>query len=231
MFMNDYSSSTTPQRHQPAAENSWVGVSRWLRTVGRTVQGHLLLLGGVVLLLWLIEAADQLIWQESLDFFGIRPHTMSGLRHILFAPFLHRGFGHLLANTVPFFLLGWLVLLRGVGEFLFVSFLSALISGAGIWLFGMADTIHIGMSGVIFGYLGFLLARGYFERSAFAIVLAIVVGLLYGSMVWGVLPLQPNISWLGHLFGLLGGGVAAYFLANRQSTVQRHDTTDQGAHR
>ncbi|MEZ4614833.1 MAG: rhomboid family intramembrane serine protease [Caldilineaceae bacterium] len=108
-----------------------------------------------------------------------------------------------MANTLPFLLLGWFVMLRGVGEFILVSLIAGLISGAGIWLFGAPDTIHIGMSGVIFGYLGFLLGRGYFERSAIAIGLAFLVGLLYGSMIWGVFPIQPNISWQGHLFGLL----------------------------
>lgn len=219
--MNEYPYSPSSQKDRTSTEYPWGNIGLWLRAVGRAVQGHLLILGALVLLLWLIEGADQLIWRESLDFFGIRPRTMSGLRHILFAPFLHRGFGHLIANTVPFFFLGWLVLLRGVGEFIWVSLIAGVVSGAGIWLFGMADTIHIGMSGVIFGYLGFLLARGYFERSPFAVALAIVVGLLYGSMVWGVLPLQPNISWLGHLFGLIGGNIAAYFLANRTEVSSR----------
>lgn len=202
-------------RVEPRTGDSWDSTEHWLRRIRRVVQNQLLVLGLLLFLLWFIESADQFIWRERLDFYGIRPRTLSGLKHILFAPFLHRGFGHLTANTVPFFLLGWLVLLRGTGEFLFVSFTGALMSGAGIWLFGMADTIHIGISGVIFGYLGFLLARGYFERSAFAILLALFVGLFYGSMVWGVLPLQPNISWLGHLFGLIGGALAAYLLTKR----------------
>jgi membrane associated rhomboid family serine protease len=73
----------------------------------------------------------------------------------------------------------------------------------------MPATIHVGLSGVIFGYLGFLLARSYFERSWQAIGLALLAAFLYGSMIWGVLPLQPNVSWLGHLFGFVGGVVAA----------------------
>ncbi|MCB0063671.1 MAG: rhomboid family intramembrane serine protease [Caldilineaceae bacterium] len=174
---------------------------------------HGLILGGLIALLWLIEVADQLVWRETLDLFGIQPRTWDGLTHIFWAPFLHKGFGHLFANTLPFLVLGWLVLWRGVGEFFLVSLISAGVSGMGIWLFGMPGTVHIGMSGVIFGFLGFLLLRGYFERSASAIGLAVLVGLLYGSMIWGVLPLQPNISWLGHLFGFVGGGLAAYLFS------------------
>lgn len=216
---NDSPSSTTKY---PAGDGQLERAGHWLRSAGREVRSHLLLLGLIILLLWLIEGVDQLLGRQVLDFYGIQPRTGSGLRHILFAPFLHRGFGHLFANTVPFFLLGWLVLLRGIGEFLWVSLIAALVSGAGIWLFGASDTIHIGMSGVIFGYLGFLLARGYFERSFFALALALIVGLFYGGMVWGVLPLQPNVSWLGHLFGLIGGGIAAYLLTNRSATRPYH---------
>jgi len=210
--MNEPHSSVHQATSSTAADNRAL-IHKQLRTVGAELRMHLLVLGSVLALLWLVELADQLFWRERLDFLGIEPRTMAGLRHIIFAPFLHKGFSHLLANTLPFLMLGWFVILRGVGEFVLVSLISALVSGIGIWLFGMPATVHIGMSGVIFGYLGFLLGRGYFERSAIAIGLALLVGLLYGSMVWGVLPLQPNVSWLGHLFGLVGGAFAAYLLA------------------
>ncbi len=170
---------------------------------------HLIVLGSAIFLLWLVEVLDQLFWRGALDFYGIQPRTTMGLRNILFAPFLHKGFDHLIANTVPFLALGWFVLLRGVNKFILVSLICALVSGLGVWLLGMPATIHVGLSGVIFGYLGFLLFRSYFERSTHAIGLAILAGFLYGGMIWGVLPLQPNVSWLGHLFGFLGGAVAA----------------------
>lgn len=180
-----------------------------LQNVGNELMTHAILLGTLLLLLWLIEGIDQLFWHETLDFYGIQPRTAIGLRHIFFAPFLHKGFNHLLANTAPFLVLGWFVLLRGVPAFIWVSVIAALVSGLGVWLLGMPATIHVGLSGVIFGYLGFLLFRGYFERSSQAIGLAIVAGFLYGGMIWGVLPLQPNVSWLGHLFGFVGGAAAA----------------------
>lgn len=180
-----------------------------LQSVGSELMTHAILLGALIFLLWLLEGLDQFFWHETWDFYGIQPRTITGLRHIFFAPFLHKGFNHLLANTVPFLLLGWFVVLRGVRTFLLVSLIAALISGLGVWLLGRPATIHIGLSGVIFGYLGFLLFRGYFERSSQAIGLAIVAGFLYGSMIWGVLPLQPNVSWLGHLFGFIGGAWAA----------------------
>ena len=169
----------------------------------------------VVAFMWFLEITDLLIWHGGLDRFGIRPRTWPGLWHIFAAPFLHAGIAHLAANTVPLFILGWLVMLRRTSDFFVVSFIAALISGLGVWLFGGAHTVTIGASGVIFGYLGYLLGRAYFEHSLTALLTAVVAGLLYGGMIWGVLPLQPGVSWLGHLFGLVGGAVAAYLLADR----------------
>lgn len=224
---NHQSASTSPS--SPSADTSSVmgsstedvkdGFELRLRAMRTELITHVVVLGGLIALLWFIEVVDQLIWRETLDLLGIQPRTSDGLTHIFFAPFLHKGFGHLFANTLPFLVLGWLVLLRGVGEFILVGLTAAIVSGAGIWLLGMPGTVHIGMSGVIFGFLGFLLLRGYFERSTSAISLAVLVGLLYGSMIWGVLPLQPNVSWLGHLFGFLGGGLAAYLFAKRREGV------------
>jgi membrane associated rhomboid family serine protease len=134
------------------------------------------------------------------------------LGQIFIAPWLHVGFGHLTANTVPLIVLGWLVMLRRTRDFVVVALISALVSGLGIWLFGGSRTIHLGASGVIFGLLGALLARAYFERSWAALALALVAGFLYGGMLWGVLPGTPGVSWLGHFFGFAGGVLAARLL-------------------
>ena len=104
------------------------------------------------------------------------------------------------------------MLLRGKHDFIFVSIVAGVISGLGVWLFGGSHTIHLGMSGIIFGYLGFLLLRGFFERNLISTLLGGLAIFFYGGMLWGVLPLQAGVSWLGHLFGFIGGGVAAYLL-------------------
>jgi membrane associated rhomboid family serine protease len=137
-----------------------------------------------------------------------------GLLQILFAPFLHVGFGHVAANSVPFFALGMLVLLRSGRDFIIVSLVALGISGLGVWLIAPAHTVHLGASGVIFGYLGYLWARGAFERSVPAISAALIATLLYGGIWWGILPGQVGVSWQGHLFGFLGGILAAYLLAD-----------------
>ncbi len=167
----------------------------------------------LVTLIWSLELADLLFFRGALDGFGIWPRRVDWLWGILFAPFLHGGLGHLVANTGSLLFLGWLVLLRRVGNFLVVTVLAILTSGLGVWLFGRPGSIHIGASGLVFGYLGYLLLRGYFERSVSSIVLSVVIGLLYGGALSGLLPGVPGVSWEGHLFGFFGGAGAARLLA------------------
>lgn len=181
--------------------------------IAREIQTQILVLGGLVALMWIVEFVDLFFFRGRLDAFGIRPHSFIGLRGILFAPFLHGGLGHLIANTIPFLTLGWLVMLRETSDFFVVSIIATIVSGLGVWLTGSPYSIHVGASGVIFGYFGFLLLRGYFERSFAAILFSLVVGFLYGGMIWGVLPIQYGISWQGHLFGFIGGAIAARLLA------------------
>ena len=187
-----------------------------LTRLGNTLKTHVILLGGLIVFFWLVEAADAVIFDGSLDMYGVRPRTLIGLRGLIFAPFLHSGFGHLMANTIPFLIMGWFVLLRGTREFVLVTVITAVSSGLGAWLFGAPNSVHIGVSGVIMGYFGYLLMRGYFERSLTAVLWSIFIIVLYGGLLWGVLPGQNGVSWQSHLFGFLGGGLAAYWLANGQ---------------
>lgn len=184
------------------------------RAIAREFQAQVLILGGLVALAWGIEALD-VVLNGALDVFGIVPRTQIGLRGILFAPFLHGNFAHLMGNTLPFVALGWLTMLRRTSDFFVVTAIAAIVGGFGTWLFGSPGT-HIGASGVVFGYLGFLLGRGYFERSFMAIAFAVITGMFYGGLLWGVLPIQSGISWEGHLFGLIGGVVAAWLLSDRR---------------
>ncbi len=176
----------------------------------------------LVAVTWVMELGDALVPGRWLDSWGIRPRDVSGLWGILFSPFLHGGFAHLIANTVPFITLGFLVMLRGLGTFVGVSLLVMLLGGLGVWVFAPGNTIHIGASGLIFGYIGYLLARGYFERSFGALAMAVVVAVLYGGALWGVLPGQPGISWQGHLFGFLAGvGTAGIMRPSRTAALAR----------
>ena len=162
---------------------------------------------------WLSEIVD-FFMDHRLDRFGVRPHQLAGLRGIAFAPFLHAGFGHLIGNTVPFAVLGVLIALGGLRQFLAVTVIVGFISGLGMWLFGSSNEVHIGASGVVFGYLGYLLVRGVFARNVRQILLGVVVAAVYGGLLWGVLPTDSGVSWEGHLFGAIGGVVAAKLLAD-----------------
>jgi len=182
----------------------------------KEIKTQAIILATFVAIFWLLEILDQFIFRGSLNYFGIIPHQVIGLRGILFAPFLHGDFPHLIANTVPFLILGWLVMLQETSDFFIVTGLTMLVGGLGVWLFAAPGSIHIGASILIFGYLGFLLLRGYFQRNIPSILLSILVFLLYGGAIWGVLPSRPGISWQGHLFGFLGGVLAAKLIATEK---------------
>lgn len=192
----------------------------------RDLRTHALIIGGIVAFLWLLELIDWLLLDGYFNQFGVRPRTLSGLEGILFAPFSHANFAHLAANTVPFALLGWLILVRGLNDFLIVTSVASLSSSLGAWLFGGTGTIHIGLSGVVFGYFGFLLFRAVYERSLAAMSSALIVVFLYGSLIWGVLPLMAGISWQMHLFGFIGGAMLGKWLARREVPALYGDDDD-----
>ena len=162
---------------------------------------------GAVCLIWAVEAVNALSGRQ-LTGLGILPRHLSGLIGIPLSPFIHGSVSHAMLNTVPFLVLGGLVALRGAKAFTSISVFVILCGGAALWLFGRAS-YHIGASGLIFGYFGYLVARGWYERSTVAILTALLALFLYGGLVWGVLPSRSFISWEGHLFGMLAGVLAA----------------------
>ncbi|WP_211357031.1 rhomboid family intramembrane serine protease [Nocardioides rubriscoriae] len=169
---------------------------------------------GFVALLWLIEVVDALVGHR-LDQYGVHPRTDEGLLGIVLAPLLHGGWLHLEANTVPTLVLLFLVLVSGLVRGLQATALIWLVGGVGLWLVAPSDTVHLGASVLIFGWFVYLLLRGFWNRSAGQVLLGVALFLVYGSLLLGVLPGEPGISWQGHLFGAVGGGLAAFLLAER----------------
>jgi membrane associated rhomboid family serine protease len=192
------------------------------RPLFQSMKEHAVLLFGLLLLMWAVEVVDFLLPMVHLDQFGIRPRSQRGLLGILLSPFLHAGFGHLLSNSLPFLLLGGLVMTGGRRLFLMLSLWLTVIGGGGVWLLGGSRTVHLGASLLVFGYLGYLLGRGIVERGIGTVLVSLGLLFVYGGMLHGVLPGQPGISWLGHLCGFLAGIAGAWVLRENPPPAVRN---------
>ncbi|KRV50951.1 peptidase S54 [Wenjunlia vitaminophila] len=177
------------------------------------VRAAALLMSFWVGLLWLLEAVDT-ARDHRLDQYGIVPRQVGELADVIPASFMHFGYDHVAANSVPLLVLGFLAAARGLSRFFAVATFIIVASGVGVWLVAPANTNTAGASGLIFGLFGYLLVRGFVDRKVLDVVVGVGVAVLYGSILWGVLPTDSGISWQGHLFGLLGG-VAAPFVFRR----------------
>lgn len=190
-------------------------------SVTGTLKTQALVLGGTLAVFWAVFVVNILVG-GALSRLGVIPRTTVGLRGILFAPFLHGSFSHILANTIPFLALGWMVMLRDEKHFIPVTIAGMVGSGLMAWLLGAPGTVHIGASGLIFGYLGFLMLTGWYTRSFGSILLSLLVTLVWGSLVLGMMPTIPGVSWQSHVGGFLGGVFAARSVSPRsRQSVQR----------
>jgi membrane associated rhomboid family serine protease len=169
-----------------------------------------------VVLLWGIELVD-VAASHRLDGWGIRPRSGEGLLGILAAPLLHGGWGHLVANSVPALVLGFLTLATGLARGLAATALIWVVGGFAVWLVAGDHSVHIGASGLIFGWITYLAVQGFVDHQLVEIAIGLVVLVVYGGVLWGVLPGQPGISWQGHLFGAIAGVVAAIVLSERRT--------------
>lgn len=170
--------------------------------------------------MWLVEILDTVALDDRLESHGIQPRSIDGLDGILWAPFLHGGFAHLISNTIPFVLLSALALAKGVLRYVSASGVIIVLGGLLVWLLAIgSNEIHIGASGWIFGLFGYLVATAWYERRPLSILLAVVAIVLYGSTIlFGFLP-RPGLSWEGHLFGFLAGIAAARIFTPRKKPV------------
>ena len=162
---------------------------------------------GFVALIWTVELINFSMGHRLSDW-GILPRTLKGLKGIPLSPFLHASLIHIMMNTIPLAVLGGFVILNGRQLFFEISIIIILVSGTALWLFGRSS-YHVGASGLIFGYFGYLVLRAWYDRSLKSFIIAFVTVSLYGGIIWGLLPTFSRISWEGHLFGLLAGFLAA----------------------
>ncbi|MCU0547907.1 MAG: rhomboid family intramembrane serine protease [Leptolyngbya sp. Prado105] len=170
------------------------------------------ILGYLVLIAWIVSVLNFGVLAKSLNGFGIRPRQLAGLWGVLFAPFLHGSWRHLEGNTLAFLTYGGLIMLQNPANFGAVTATVALTSGFGTWLLGRDRTVHIGASGVTFGYLGFLMFLAFFDRNIPTVLLLVFTAFFHSKYLWGLLPINQRISWEEHLFGFVGGIFAARYL-------------------
>ncbi|MDO5093325.1 MAG: rhomboid family intramembrane serine protease [Propionibacteriaceae bacterium] len=175
------------------------------------LRSGLIVVGGLLALMWALEVIDHASF-HALDQLGIVPRQPGSLLHIATAPWLHFGFSHLISNSIPFLVLGLLTWLAGRRTWIVTTLLAVVCSGAVVWLISPSFSITAGASGVVFGYLAFLLVLGFYTRSLGQILVAVVVFFFYGSVLLGVLPGADGVSWQGHLGGAIGGILSARML-------------------
>ncbi|KOU64694.1 rhomboid family intramembrane serine protease [Streptomyces sp. IGB124] len=179
------------------------------RTQTDRAKAAAMLMLGWVALLWVLEAVDH-VTGHALDQYGIVARDPDSLTGVVSAAFLHFGFDHVASNSVPLLVLGFIAALSGIRRFLAVCGLILLADGLGTWLISPSGTMTLGASGVVFGLFGYLLVRGFVERRALGIAVAVGVAAVWGTtIVSGILPTDSGVSWQGHLCGLVAGIVTA----------------------
>jgi membrane associated rhomboid family serine protease len=183
----------------------------------RTFRNALIVMGAFLVVIWVLQVVN---WADHyrLDYnFGILPDHVSRLPEIFTAPFLHFSWQHIEGNSVPLFVLGVLAAYRSLVRFLIASLIIAVTSGLAVWLFQSSNELTVGASGLIFGYFGYVLVRGFFDRNFVDIGVGLVAGVLYWTILSVAIPGTPGVSWIGHLGGLVGGVAAAWALRTRNS--------------
>lgn len=167
----------------------------------------------IIVALWVAYLVDRMVFERRLRLLGIYPGNWSHWEGIFLSPFIHKNVGHILGNSIGLMVLGSMVLIRGWSDLVLATLFSILSAGVVILIFGSPNSLHYGASGVVYGYFGFLVALGFYEKSAIAISIALVVIILFWTMIGGMFPTEKviadDISWLGHLGGAIGGVIAA----------------------
>lgn len=192
----------------------------------RVLLVRLLVLAAFIGALWVVHAVNWATGYRLNVAFGLIAREFVGLDGIVGMPVLHGSFEHLMSNTPPLLVMGGLLAATATRALVAVNAIIIAVGGALVWLFG-STAIHIGASGLVFGWLGFLILRGLVDRSPVTLGASLLVGLLYGTMIWGVLPGQPGVSWEAHLFGALAGATAALLIRTHVHAPRMRDV-EQG---
>jgi membrane associated rhomboid family serine protease len=175
------------------------------------------LMVGFIALIWVLQIFNW-VGHYRLDYdYGILPRNIGRLPEIVTAPFLHFSWNHIEGNSGPLFVFGLLAAYRGVKKFLGVTLIVAVTSGLAVWLFQGGNELTVGASGLIFGYFGYVLSRGLFDRNLIDVLTALVMALSYAYILTVAIPGAPGVSWIGHLGGLIGGIASGWIFRTRRT--------------
>jgi membrane associated rhomboid family serine protease len=170
---------------------------------------------GILVLLWAIQIINVVTGYHLTYNYGIQPRHVSTLPYILTSPFLHVSWTHIEGNSGPLFIFGFLAAYRGIGKFAAVTLITALTSGFAAWFFAPSNSVVVGASGVIFGYLGYILVRGLFDRHGLDVLIGAVMALCFAYQFTVLLPHQ-GIAWQAHIGGVVGGIACGWLLRDRR---------------
>jgi membrane associated rhomboid family serine protease len=201
---------------KPAARKGWGLAPGEAESILADARRALFVMAGVLALLWIIQVvnwADHYALDQS---YGIRPRDVASLPDILTAPFLHVSWAHIEGNSGPLFIFGFLAAYRGIWKFAGVTAVVIVTSGAGAWLTQAPNTVGVGASGVVFGYFGYLMVRGFFDRRLIDMLIGVIMALCFAYQFTVLLP-HAGIGWQAHIGGLAGGIVAGWLFRDRRA--------------
>jgi membrane associated rhomboid family serine protease len=220
--MTSQSGSGTPTSGTPASRPAKRGQNRRAAEIDVDEAGKaFFLMVGLIALIWVLQVAN---WADhyGLDLsYGILPRSIGRLGDIFIAPFLHFSWDHIEGNSGPLFVFGLLAAYRGVVKFLGATLIIAITSGMAVWLFQGSNELTVGASGLIFGYFGYVLTRGILERNLIDALAAVVIGLSYAYILTAAIPGAHQVSWIGHLGGLIGGIASGWIFRTRRRVPRR----------
>jgi membrane associated rhomboid family serine protease len=213
------SNDPAPRKSQPRQRRS----SGWVWTLDsgspeemvKRARTAFFVMVGILALLWAIQIINFADSYHLTDNYGIQPRDLGSLPYILTSPFLHVSWTHIEGNSGPLFIFGFLAAYRGIGKFAAVTLITALTSGFAVWFFASAGSVTVGASGVIFGYFGYIMVRGLFDRHGLDVLIGAVMALCFAYQFSVLLPHQ-GIAWEGHIGGLIGGIACGWLLRDRR---------------
>src|SRR5713101_4535156 len=206
----------TPAGQRSAPRGRWDLAAGDAESVLAEARKAFFVMAGFLAVIWVLQIAN---WADHYQLsmnYGIRPRDAGSLPDLLSAPFLHFSWAHIEGNSGPLFIFGFLAAYRGVAKFLGVTAVVILASGLGAWLTESAGTVGVGASGVVFGYFGYIMVRGLFDRHAIDVLIGAVMALCFAYQFTVLLP-HAGIGWQAHIGGLLGGVAAGWLFRDRRT--------------